>query len=51
MLLVFLDMSVILLVFAFASLCNCLTIEFFTIGLSDAFLSDYLTDFKLHSTK
>ena len=27
------------------------TIEFFTIGLSDAFLSDYLTDRKLHSTK
>ena len=27
------------------------TIEFFTIGLSDAFLSDYLTDLKLHRTK
>ena len=26
------------------------TIEFFTIGLSDAFLSDYLTDLKLHKT-
>ena len=25
--------------------------EFFTIDLSDAFLSDYLTDLKLHSTK
>ena len=25
--------------------------EFFTIGLSDAFLSDYLTVLKLHSTK
>ena len=25
--------------------------EFFTLGLSDAFLSDYLTDLKLHSTK
>ena len=27
------------------------TIEFFTLGLSDAFLSDYLTDLKLHKTK
>ena len=27
------------------------TIEFFTLGLSDAFLSDYMTVFKLHSTK
>ena len=27
------------------------TIEFFTLGLSDAFLSDYLTDLKVHSTK
>ena len=27
------------------------SIGFFTIGLSDAFLSDYLTDLKLHSTK
>ena len=26
-------------------------IEFFTIGLSDTFLSDYLTDLKLHRTK
>ena len=28
-----------------------MTFGFFTIGLSDAFLSDYLTDLKLHSTK
>ena len=27
------------------------TFEFFTIGQSDAFLSDYLTDLKLHKTK
>ena len=26
-------------------------IEFFTIRKSDAFLSDYLTDLKIHSTK
>ena len=26
-------------------------IEFFTMGLSDAFLSDYLTDLNLHRTK
>ena len=34
-----------------ATICKYLTIEFFTIGLSDAFLSDYLTDLKLHRTK
>ena len=28
-----------------------MTIEFFTIGLSDAFLSDYLTVLKLHIAK
>ena len=27
------------------------SIGFFTIGLSDAFLSDYLTDLKFHNTK
>ena len=30
---------------------KCKTVEFFTRGLSDAFLSDYMTDLKLHSTK
>ena len=30
---------------------NSETYEFFTIGLSDAFLSDYLTDLKLYKTK
>ena len=31
--------------------CSNETIEFFTLGLSDVFLSDYLTVQKLHSTK
>ena len=38
------------MVFVVASIVEVL-IGFFTIGLSDAFLSDYLTDLKLHSTK
>ena len=28
----------------------CLTLEFFIIGLYDAFLSDYLTDLKINNT-
>ena len=33
------------------SFCFPAPVGFFTIGLSDAFLSDYLTDLELHSTK
>ena len=34
-----------------ANVATGISIGFFTIGLSDAFQSDYLTDLKLHSAK